>query len=71
MRNNKHTEESDWTFEMENYGTEVTGHPMMVWAGVMCKTKHGPRIRVQNSYVQHMDPMNTFIVTISDDPKIV
>ena len=61
--------QDDGLFEMSNYGTKVTGLPMVIWAGAPTD-QHGPSIKVQKTYNQKMDPYNMFSVSISNNPKI-
>ena len=61
---------NDFLFEMANYGTNVTGLPMMIWVGPKGKASHAPRIKVQRNHKQTMDSGNLFSVSISDKPRV-
>lgn len=67
----KKEELSDGLFEMANYYEEITGLPMVIWAGSRSNAQHGPRVKVQRTYVQKMDSRDLFSVSVSDSPKIV
>lgn len=58
--------------EMSNLRPKETGLPMVVWIQPeLSKSKHGPRIKIQLSHGDKVDPTNFTSITIEDDPKNV
>jgi hypothetical protein len=62
--------EDERLFEMANVVKEQTGLPFIIW--ILPKmSSHGARIKVQGDYSNKLRKDLLFIVTISDEPKVI
>lgn len=62
-------------FEMANFRPKSTGLKTTIFisSGYVAgkKLNHGPRIKVSRTYSEKMNPLDTFSVTISDNPEVI
>ena len=62
-------------FEMANFRPKSTGlkTTIFVSSGYVAGKKlfHGPRIKVSKIYTDKMNPLDTFSMTIEDNPEVV